>query len=117
MADTPNNKPDLKQMMELAEQVQKNIQDMQKSMANRVVTAVAGTGEITVEVEMNCESQVLKVTISEIAAKEGPDVLGDLIAAAVNKAIKKVKETIQNALSDIYQRSGISTGSTGKAEE
>lgn len=105
-----SDKPDLKQMMELAQQVQKSIQDMQKSMANKEVTAVAGTGDITVEVVMNCESQVKKVKISEGALKEGPEILEGLLISAFNSGVNKAKSDIQKELAAIYRSSGIPTG-------
>lgn len=103
MSDQPN----LSQIMDMAQQVQKSMQEMQQNLTRREVTGVAGTGDIKMEVVVSGETEILKVIIGDAAYDEGKEVLAELFTAAANNAIHKVKELTKNAMLEIYKKTGM----------
>jgi DNA-binding YbaB/EbfC family protein len=80
------------QMMRQAKELQDRLQ---KEMASLTVEGAAGGGMVSVTV--NGHKQVQKLTIDpEAVSKEDVTMLQDLVMAAVNDAIRKVDEELQN---------------------
>jgi nucleoid-associated protein EbfC len=81
----------IQKMMKQAAQMQERIQ---RELAALEVEATAGGGMVTVR--MNGHKQLLAVTVErEVLDPADPEMLQDLIVAAVNEANRKVEEAMQ----------------------
>ena len=78
-------------LMKQAQQMQEKMQKMQAEAAKAEVTGDSGAG--MVKVVMNGRHDVRKVTIDPGVLSEDKEFLEDLLAAAVNDAVRKVEET------------------------
>lgn len=75
------------QMMQQAQRMQENVQKAQEELAKLEVVGEAGGG--LVKVRANGRKEVLKVTIDPSLLGDDRDMLEDLVAAAVNDAVRK----------------------------
>jgi nucleoid-associated protein EbfC len=82
-----------------AQQMQENLKRAQEQLAQIEVTGSAGGG--MVNVTMTCRYDVRKVQIDPSLWQDDKEVLEDLIAAAVNDAVRKVEETSQEKMSGL----------------
>lgn len=85
------NKNQLAGLMKQAQAMQDNMKKAQDELANIEVTAEAGAG--LVKVTMTCKHDVKRIEIDPSLLSDDKDMLEDLIAAAVNAAVRKVEET------------------------
>lgn len=76
-------------LMKQAQQMQANMQKMQEDLAHLEVKGEAGAGLISVV--MNGRHDVKSVSIDDSLMKEDKEMLEDLLAAAVNDAVRKVE--------------------------
>ena len=86
-------------MMQQAQKMQENMQKAQEELANIEVTGSAG-GDM-VSVTMTCRHDIRKVQIDPSLMEDDKEVLEDLIAAAVNDAVRKVEKTSQEKMSGL----------------
>ncbi len=77
-------------LMKQAQEMQANMQKMQAELANAEVTGEAGAGLVTVV--MTGRHDVKQVNIDGSLMSEDKEMLEDLLAAAVNDAVRKVEE-------------------------
>ena len=87
-------------LMKQAQQMQENMQKMQAQLASVEVEGQAGAG--LVKVTMNCQYGVRRVAIDDSLLKDNSDdkeMLEDLIAAAINDAVRRVESTRQEKMS------------------
>lgn len=77
-------------LMKQAQEMQANMQKMQEELARAEVTGEAGAGLI--RVVMNGRHDVKRVTIDDSLLSEDKEMLEDLLAAAVNDAVRKIEE-------------------------
>ncbi|KPK61205.1 MAG: nucleoid-associated protein [Gammaproteobacteria bacterium SG8_31] len=89
----------LGQLMRQAQQMQADMQKAQEELAGLEVTGAAGGGMVTVV--MTCKHEVRRVSIDSSMVGEDREMLEDLVAAAVNDAVRKVEQTIQEKFSGI----------------
>jgi len=82
--------------MKQAQAMQENMQKAQEELANIEVTGQSGAG--LVEVLMSCRYDVKKISIDPELMGDDKEVLEDLIAAAVNDAVRKVEKTTQDKM-------------------
>lgn len=80
---------DFSKIMQQAQQVQKNIQDAQAKISQMMVSGESGAG--LVKVTMNGQHFVKTVSIDDSLLKEDKETLEDLIAAAMNDAVRKIE--------------------------
>ena len=85
------------QLMKQAQQMQANMQKAQEEMASIMVTGESGAG--MVRVTMNCRHQVQKVEIDDSMIGDDKEMLEDLTVAAINDAVRKVEQTVQDKFS------------------
>ena len=90
---------DLDKLMQQAQQMQQKMAQMQEQAANAEVTGEAGAG--MVQVQMNGRHDVKKVTIDPSLMSEDKELLEDLLAAAVNDAVRKVEQQQREAVSQM----------------
>lgn len=102
MAD---NNFDFSKLLGSARQMQEQLESTQKALAAIQITGAAAGGMVTVVI--NGERRVLRVDISEEALADG-DMLQDLITAAVNDALRKVEQAINEKM-----RSSLASGLAG----
>ena len=76
-------------LMKQAQQMQEKVQQMQQQLANAEVTGESGAG--LVKVLMTGRHDVKRVQIDPSLMSEDKEVLEDLLAAAVNDAVRRVE--------------------------
>ncbi len=79
--------------------MQEKMQAMQEQAANAEVTGESGAG--LVKVVMNGRHDVRSVSLDESLMQESKEFLEDLLAAAVNDAVRKVEAHSKDALSSM----------------
>lgn len=77
-------------MMKQAQKMQEDMQKMQEKLADAEITGVSGAG--LVEVVMNGRHDVRSVKLDDSLMSEDKELLEDLLAAAVNDAVRKIEE-------------------------
>jgi len=84
----------INKLMKQAQQMQER---MQRELQALEVEATAGGGMVTVR--MNGHKELLGVTIDpEVLDPQDPEMLQDLVVAAVNEAARKVEEAMQEKM-------------------
>jgi DNA-binding YbaB/EbfC family protein len=86
-------------LMKQAQQMQENMKKMQDQLATVEVEGQAGAG--MVKVTMNCQYGVRRVAIDDSLLKDDKEMLEDLIAAAINDAVRRVESTRQEKMSSM----------------
>ncbi len=86
-------KGNMNQLMQQAQRVQEAMQKAQQALATIEVSGAAGGG--LVSVTMTCNHQVRRVSIDPGLLGDDRDMLEDLVAAAVNDALRKVEQATQ----------------------
>jgi len=92
--------------------IQEEIQKFQASVGNIVAEASSGAGYVTVKV--NGRMEVLSVRISEEALKlNDREMLEDLVAAATNQALTKVRGQLAEESAKMAANIGLPPGMLG----
>ena len=86
-------------LMKQAQAMQENLRRAQEELAKVEVTGTAGGGMVSVT--MTCRHDVKRVQIDPTLLQDEKDVLEDLIAAAVNDAVRKAEKASQEKLSGL----------------
>lgn len=92
-------------IMKQAQAMQENLRKAQEELAKVEVTGVSGGG--LVSVIMTCRHDVRRVEIDPGLLGDDKEVLEDLIAAAVNDAVRKAEKASQEKLSGLTAGLGI----------
>lgn len=87
---------DFNELMNQARQFQEQMQKAQEEMANLVVDGESGAG--LVRVSMNGRHDVKAVKLADTLLDEDKEVVEDLIAAAVNDAVRKLEDKNKETL-------------------
>lgn len=93
------NKGQLAGLMKQAQQMQDNMRRVQEQLANIEVEGQAGAG--MVKVVMTCKHDVKRVSIDPSLLADDKDMLEDLVAAAVNDAVRRVETTVQEKMAGV----------------
>ena len=97
---------DLNALMKQAQQMQTEMTEAQDKLKDEVVDASAGGG--MVKVKMSGDLRLLEVTIDpEAIDPEDPELLSDMVVAAVNEAIRSAQELAANRMGGIAGLGGI----------
>ncbi len=86
-------------LMKQAQKMQENMQKMQEEVAQLEVEGQSGGG--MVKVVMTGRHDVKRVSIDDSLMGDDKDMLEDLIAAAVNDAVRQVEKTSQDKMSSV----------------
>lgn len=88
-------------IMKQAQAMQENMQKAQAELATIEVTGESGGG--MVRLVMTCRHDVKKVSIDPelVGDVQDKEILEDLIAAAMNDAVRKVEKTTQEKMSGL----------------
>lgn len=92
-------KGQLGDLMKQAQKMQADMQEAQAELANAEVQGESGAGLVTVL--MTGRHDVKRVSIDDSVFTEDKEVLEDLLAAAVNDAVRKVEAHNQQAMSGL----------------
>jgi hypothetical protein len=84
-------------LMKQAQQMQANMEKAQQELAQMEVIGQAGGG--MVKVTMTGKHDVKRVSIEDALFEDDKEMLEDLIAAAVNDAVRQVETTSQERMS------------------
>jgi DNA-binding YbaB/EbfC family protein len=95
-------------IMKQAQKMQEEMQKAQEEVARAEVTGEAGAG--LVSILMNGRHDVKRVSIDESLMEEDKEILEDLIAAAINDAVRKVESNTQDKMGKITQGMGMPPG-------
>ncbi|RLT99298.1 YbaB/EbfC family nucleoid-associated protein [Ketobacter sp.] len=83
-------------LMKQAQEMQERMQKMQEELANAEVTGESGAG--MVKVVMTGRHDVKRVSIDDSLLSEDKEILEDLLAAAVNDAVRRVEQANKDKL-------------------
>ncbi|HYA37862.1 MAG TPA: YbaB/EbfC family nucleoid-associated protein [Candidatus Methylomirabilis sp.] len=86
-------------IMKQAQAMQENLRKAQEQLASIEVTGSSGGGMVSVT--MTCRHDVKRVQIDPALLQDDKEVLEDLIAAAVNDAVRKVESTTQEKMAGL----------------
>jgi DNA-binding YbaB/EbfC family protein len=95
-------------IMKQAQQMQENMQKMQEKLAEIEVEGQSGAG--LVKVLMNCRRDVKRVSIDASLLSDDKDMLEDLVAAAMNDAVRRVESTTQEKMAGVTAGMGLPPG-------
>lgn len=89
--------PDMGQLMKQAQQFQAKMAKMQEEVGNRTVEASAGGGMVSVVA--NGRQEIISVHIDqEVIDPEDSEMLQDLIMAAVNDALSRARDMMNEEM-------------------
>lgn len=86
-------------LMKQAQMMQDKMQKMQEELANAEVTGESGAGMVSVV--MTGRHDVRRVSIDDSLMEEEKEILEDLIAAAVNDAVRKIEKNSQDNMANM----------------
>jgi hypothetical protein len=86
-------------LMKQAQQMQDNMKKAQEELALTEVEGQAGAG--LVKIVMTCRHDVKRVTIDPSLLADDRDMLEDLVAAAMNDAVRRAEATTQEKMSGL----------------
>ncbi len=86
-------------LMKQAQKMQEDMQKAQQEMGNIEVTGQSGGG--LVKVTMTCKHDVKRIEIDDSLVGDDKDMLEDLVAAAINDAVRTVEKTTQDKFSGL----------------
>ena len=87
-------------LMKQAQKMQRQMEEAQKELEEKEVTATAGGG--AVEVTVSGRKEITKVKLSEeVVDPDDIEMLEDLIMAATNEALRQMEEMAQSSMAKI----------------
>jgi len=94
--------PNMGQLLKQAQQFQAKMAKLQEELAERNVEATAGGGMVTVVA--NGKQEILSIRIDpEVIDPEDPEMLQDLILAAINDALGRARQMAQEEMGKLTQ--------------
>jgi len=99
-------------MMKQAQALQEQMKEMQEQVAKAKVTGESGAG--MVKVEMNGRHDVTRVELDPSLMQEDKEILEDLLAAAVNDAVRRVEQNNQEQMRAMASKMGMPAGTDFK---
>ena len=89
----------LNELMKQAQAMQQNLRKAQEELAHIEITGNAGGGLVSVTI--TCRHDVKKVRIDASLMQDDKEVLEDLLAAAMNDAVRKAEKTSQEKMAGL----------------
>ena len=87
------------QLMKQAQKMQEDLQKAQAALATMEVTGVSGGGMVSVI--MTGRHEVRRITIDPSLKGDDKEMLEDLLAAAMNDAVRKIEQETQTRMSGV----------------
>ena len=88
---------DMNKMLEQVKQMQAQMAKVQEELANETVEASAGGGMVTVTATGALEIKEIKIS-PEAIDPDDPELLADMVLAAVNEALRSAQSLAQSKL-------------------
>jgi DNA-binding YbaB/EbfC family protein len=86
---------DMNKLMQQAQEMQEQLAKVQEEAANETVEATAGGGMVTVTA--NGAGELVEITIAKEAIDpDDPEMLADLVLAAVNEALRSAQRLVES---------------------
>ena len=90
----------IKELMQQAQNLQSKVTEIQEQLADKIVTGSAGGDMVTVEA--NGAQEIISINIEEsLMASGDTEMLQDLVAAAVNEALRRSRELATEEMSKL----------------
>ena len=102
--------PNMANMLKQVQKMQADMEAAQASLANETVEASAGGGMVTVKMTGDLQLTELKIDPDAIDPDD-PEMLQDMVQAAVNEAIRAAQELAASKMSGLT--GGLDLGSLG----
>jgi DNA-binding YbaB/EbfC family protein len=98
--------PNMANLMKQAQQFQSKMAKLQEELGEKTIEATAGGGMVTAVA--NGRQEILSVQIDpEVVDPEDVDMLQDLILAAVNDALSRAKNMVNEEMGKLTQGMGL----------
>ena len=101
-------KGNISQLMQQAQKMQEQMKKMQEELLDQEVNGESGAG--LVKITMTGKHDVKRVEIDESLMEEDKEMLEDLVAAAVNDAVRKVEALSKDKMGDMTSGMGLPPG-------
>lgn len=92
--------PNMGQILKQAQQFQEKMMKLQEEVGERTVEASSGGGMVTVVINGRQELVSIKIE-PEVIDPQDPEMLQDLIMAAVNEAMARAKEMVNQEMAKL----------------
>jgi DNA-binding YbaB/EbfC family protein len=89
--------PNVQQMMQQVQKMQKDMELAQQELANEIVESSAGGGMVTVKMSGALELREVRIDPAAVDP-EDVEILGDMIMAAVNEALRQAQELAERKM-------------------
>lgn len=96
------------QLMKQAQAMQDNLKRVQEQLESVEVEGQSGAG--LVKVIMTCKHDVKRVSIDQSLVGDDKEMLEDLVAAAVNDAVRKVESAVAEKMGAVTAGLGLPPG-------
>jgi nucleoid-associated protein EbfC len=93
----PARMPNMQQMMQQVQKMQKDMAVAQEELKNEVVEASAGGGMVTVKVSGDLQLREVNIDPSAVDPDD-VEILGDMVLAAVNEALRAAQELAERKM-------------------
>lgn len=92
--------PNMKEMMRQAQRLQQKIQKIQEELAQKTVEVTVGGG--MVKAVANGKPEIVSIHLEkEVVDPEDVEMLQDLVVAAVNEALARAKEMVEQEMAKV----------------
>ena len=93
------NKGNMSKMLKQAQQMQKDIENVQNELDELQINSESGGG--LVQVTINGKMELLDLNLQDEILTEEKEIIEDLIISAVNNAISKAEDESQNRMNSV----------------
>ena len=93
------NKGNMSKMLKQAQQMQKDIENVQSELDELQINSESGGG--LVQVTINGKMELLDLNLKDEILTEEKEIIEDLIISAVNNAISKAQDESQNRMNSV----------------
>lgn len=101
-------KGNLGNLMKQAQKMQENLQKAQQEIALLEITGESGGG--LVKITLTGRHEARRVSIDDSLLSDDKDMLEDLVAAAINDAVRKVEQATQDKIAGMAGGMGLPLG-------
>ena len=93
------NKGNMSKMLKQAQEMQKEIENVQNELDVLQITSESGGG--LVKVTINGKMELLELNLQDEVLSEDKEIIEDLIISAINNAITKAQDESQNRMNSV----------------